>query len=159
MTTLAPALCLSILSCVPSQDRVAERIEALGDDDIDVRERASHELRGMLDKAFVQLVKALKHPDAEVAARCRDLLLPPPRTVTCAGQIVLVDKDRGIAIDFFKRHGAAVGQELRVRRSGKTVGWIVITTAQVWGSWAKPGKGTPLSNLRKGDRWELLQEK
>ena len=72
------------------------------------------------------------------------------------GKVVMVDSDRGIAVDVNKRHGARPGQRYHVRRDGKTVGSIVLTSVQSWGSWARTESGTRIKDVQKRDIVELI---
>lgn len=66
------ALLLTFL--VPEADSLERWVEALGDDDIEVRESASAALRSAGERAAAHLREALKSGDSEVRARAGDLL-------------------------------------------------------------------------------------
>jgi hypothetical protein len=136
---------------------VARLIEDLGDSDIDVRQRAHLALEKLLPAAAGELRQNLRHPDAEVAARCEALLRDVDRREddknwAAAGKLALVDGLQGrIACDLRLRDGVQVGDRLRVTRLGVRVGLLVITDVQVWGSWLVPLPGYDLGFFRKGD--------
>lgn len=75
-----PLLLLAGCAAPPEDplDRVPALIEALGDDDVGVRDRATAALRRLLPGAAPALARHVDDGDAEVAARCRTLLTVPP---------------------------------------------------------------------------------
>jgi hypothetical protein len=136
--------------------RVAALIEALGDPDIAVRRRSHAELQRMALWIEDALRQNLKHPDAEVATRCRDLLasLTPPKRLPgpAAGKIALSDPKRGrIAVDVRARDGVQPGDRFEVLRLGERVGGVVVVEVQTWGSWVQPEGGVPVETFLKGD--------
>lgn len=60
------------------RDETGPLIEALGDDDAGVRDRATAKLRSLLPEAADALARHVDDSDAEVAARCRALIYQPP---------------------------------------------------------------------------------
>lgn len=60
------------------EPRIDALIEALGDDDVGVRDRATAALRLLLPGAAPALARCVENGDSEVAARCRALLHVPP---------------------------------------------------------------------------------
>jgi len=77
---LLPLVLLAGCAAPPEdpQAGVAALIEALGDDDAGVRDRATAKLRTLLPEAAAALARHADDGDAEVAARCRTLLYVPP---------------------------------------------------------------------------------
>jgi hypothetical protein len=133
--------------------RAQALIGAFEDSDVDVRDRAAVELRKMMPAVAALIRKNLDHPDAEVRARCQDLLKPASKVLgpLLIGKIALVDEVRGVATDLRARDGTKADLRLDVYRAGTKIGSIVITDVQAWGSWAKPVEGTKLGDLQKGD--------
>jgi hypothetical protein len=140
-----------LLAVLAAQD--SERlIEDLGSPEIEVRDRATCELRRRLPGVEPLLRKNAAHPDAEIAARCRDLLAGPPKPPSPAGVVALVDEKRGLAaLSLRAKDGLRAGDQVLAAREGRSVGVLEISDVQLWGSWARPKPGTNITDLQKGD--------
>lgn len=149
----------------PSQAWAQALIDALGSESFDERARAEEELGKKLPDVEALLRENVRHPDAEIAARCRALLarLEKPKVVrvgALAGKIALVDARSGrVATDLRDADWVCPGQKLGVWRDGRPVGALVIREVQRWGSWAGPDEGTRLEELRKGDLVAPVEER
>jgi hypothetical protein len=146
------------------QERAAALIEALGDPDIEVRSLAHEGLRKLLPGVEPELRRNAKHPDPEVAARCRDLLVDfgflKATVRPLKGKVALSDPKRNaIAVDLRARDQAKAGDRLEVMREGRRVGVLVISEVQVWGSWAKPEADTSIDDIQKNDTVERIQSR
>lgn len=125
-------------------------IDALGDPRIEVRNRSHAELRAQSGDVAPLLRLHAAHPDPEVAARCRELLLH-------LGKVVLVNPGQSrVAVELRESDRASVGERLRVTRDGRIVGVVEIFEVLVWGSWAKPVGQTLSTDFRAGDITERI---
>jgi hypothetical protein len=62
---------------------IAELLERLGSDDVEVRDQAAFDLGGRLDEARPVLERSVEDPDLEVALRAREILVPADEKVVC----------------------------------------------------------------------------
>jgi hypothetical protein len=141
-----------VVSCGDAS-RTENLIHSLEDPDIDVREESLVQLRKMLPAVAPILRAYLDHPDAEVRARCRDLLNQPLiASKVLMGKVVVVDHNRGlVATDFRYRDGVQVGQRLEIWRQCQRVGTLAMTEVLPWGSWAEVQGDLRLESIQKGD--------
>jgi len=167
MILILPLFAALIPSAPPQVDlaRIQALILALGDPDFDARNAAQRALRENGFWAEKPLRDNLKNPDAEIASRCRELLLlleEQRRDVVrgYSGKIALVDsKGRRIATDVRRRDGIIAGDRLKVTRLGQKVGVLVVADVQVWGSWVIPESDGSVDDFQKGDVVELLKRR
>lgn len=147
-----------LLAFLPALQSAPSPIERLGDDRVEVRDRASRELRANLAGSEPLLRDGLLHADPEVRARCADLLAAlavarKPAAPAAAGKLAFLDvKSERLAVDRRPQDGARVGEEFEVYRGAERVGRVVIREVQPWGSWAAPCEGTDFFKLQRGDR-------
>ena len=81
-------------------EKVNGLINVLGHPDFETREKATAELRGYRERAYLPLLKAIKHPDAEVSRRAEETVrflqqkVPPGQLETHEFDVVHTDDSK-----------------------------------------------------------------
>lgn len=121
-------LLLALAGCAapPEVDRLRGLIDALSDEDIEVRTLALAELRRLGEVAEPALRENLRHPEADVAGRCAELLIELHRQsvdawATRVTRVVFVDPvHRFIAIPAGQAEGV-VGLRFEILRGTRRI--------------------------------------
>jgi HEAT repeat protein len=103
--TDGPALVEFLRGRLPAEvtaDKLATLVKQLGDDDFNVRDRASAELRALGVRALPALRRAAEDPDAEVKRRAQDCIIatvdgPGAARTAAAARLLAVRKPAGAA--------------------------------------------------------------
>jgi hypothetical protein len=121
-------LLLALAGCAapPDVDRLRGLIDALADEDVEVRTLALAELRRLGPLAEPALRENLRHPEAEVAGRCAELLIELERQnvdvwATLVARVVHVDSTLGFVIISAGRAEGVVGLRFEICRGPKRI--------------------------------------